>query len=119
MTTLSECPSSDRLRDLIEGVLSESEQAAVVRHLDDCGACQAALERLAAGDAPFAVVARQLAEAGRSLSPDDRSIVSNLVARFRDWGEDLTGEVRGDADVDVDGEVGLDFLGPAPRAGVL
>ena len=117
MTCLSECPSSDRLQALIEGVLSEPEQAAVVRHLDDCGACQAALERLAAGDAPFAVVARQLAEAGRSVSADDRSIVSSLVAQFRDRGDDLTGEIHGD--LEADGELALDFLGPAPRPGVL
>src|SRR5262245_63573586 len=117
MTSVLECPSSDRLLALIEGILSEPEQAAVVRHLDDCGPCQAALERLAAGDAPFAVMARQLAEAGRSISLDDRSIVSSLVAQFRDRDDDPTGEIRGDSE--GDGEVGLDFLGPAPRAGIL
>src|SRR5438552_4003599 len=61
MTSVLECPSSDRLLALIEGVLSEPEQAAIVRHLDDCGPCQPALECLGAGGAPFAVEARAAA----------------------------------------------------------
>src|SRR5579883_2658427 len=117
MTSVFECPSSDRLRALIEGVLSEPDQAAVVRHLDDCGVCQTTLERLAGGDGSFAVVARQLAEAGRSVSSDDRSIVSHLVAQFHERGADVTGEIPGD--VEAGGELALDFLGPAPRPGLL
>ncbi len=72
------------LQAMIGGTLPEPDQTDVARHLDDCEACQHALERLAAGESPFAITARQLAEAGRSESPEDRSVVRGLVSQFRD-----------------------------------
>jgi len=43
----SSCPNDSNLRAVLEGTLSESEQAAVSRHLDRCQACQKRLEELA------------------------------------------------------------------------
>jgi serine/threonine protein kinase len=47
MPALSPCPSADRLRQLLDGALSDPEQADLVAHLDGCGACQRTLETLA------------------------------------------------------------------------
>jgi WD40 repeat protein len=54
MNTTSKCPSSADLRDLLEGNIADSDQAAVVSHLDHCGSCQQSLEALANSDTSLA-----------------------------------------------------------------
>jgi serine/threonine protein kinase len=121
MTALSPCPAPDRLRTLIDGAIAESERSELVRHLDDCEACQQALERLAAGESPFAATARQLAEASRSAGPEEPSILRRLVARLHAPGGDPTGEIRGESgsEAEAQPDAWLGFLGPPSRPGAL
>ena len=49
MSVSSKCPSSADLRELLEGSSADSDQAAVVSHLDQCSSCQQSLEALACG----------------------------------------------------------------------
>src|SRR5438552_502657 len=53
MSVSSKCPSSVDLRELLEGNGADSDQAAVVAHLDRCPSCQQSLEALANGDSSF------------------------------------------------------------------
>jgi eukaryotic-like serine/threonine-protein kinase len=46
----SPCPPADRLRQLLAGETPAAEQAEVIAHLDECAACQRALEDLAGAD---------------------------------------------------------------------
>jgi serine/threonine protein kinase len=55
------------LRDLLEGNLTDPDQAAVVAHLDECRACQQSLEALASPDSSFAVT---LLEQAAYKAPD-------------------------------------------------
>src|SRR5262245_33536869 len=45
------CPSADQLRHLLDGGLSDKEQAELIAHLDTCPGCQQRLEELAGGPA--------------------------------------------------------------------
>ncbi len=55
MSVSSKCPSAADLRDLLEGAIADSDQAAVVSHLDQCSSCQQSLEALANPDSSFGV----------------------------------------------------------------
>src|SRR5689334_2163416 len=119
MRSPSPCPASDRLRALLDGVPPEPEQAELAQHLDDCEACQRALERLAAGDASFDETARRLAEADRSAGSDDPWILRDLEAWLRAPDEEPTGDCFGDHAPEAERSAWLGFLGPAPRPGLL
>ncbi len=47
------CPNPRELQDLLEGSVADSEQAAMVTHLDECTCCQKSLEGLASSDSSF------------------------------------------------------------------
>jgi WD40 repeat protein/serine/threonine protein kinase len=55
MNVSSRCPTSTDLRDLLDGNISDADQAAVVAHLDECSGCQQSLEAIASPDSSFAV----------------------------------------------------------------
>ena len=66
-----ECPETERLRDLLDGMTSESDQAGLTRHLDCCPGCQQRLEMLAVGGtlpAGIARLGRWRSEAGPGLA---------------------------------------------------
>jgi serine/threonine protein kinase len=48
MSHLSTCADADRLRQLIDGTLPETEQQALIAHLDKCPMCQEGLQEAAA-----------------------------------------------------------------------
>jgi hypothetical protein len=50
-----QCLSPDELRELLDGSLADSDQTALVAHLDLCTTCQQSLESLATGDSSVAV----------------------------------------------------------------
>ncbi|MBI5757172.1 MAG: zf-HC2 domain-containing protein [Planctomycetales bacterium] len=54
------CPDPSRLTALIEGKLSESEQAELSRHVEMCECCQKTLESLVGGKQLLDRVARLL-----------------------------------------------------------
>src|ERR1051325_9186842 len=61
MNTPSKCPSSADLRELLEGNIADSDQAALVSHLDQCRSCQQSLEALADSDSSIAVTLQEQA----------------------------------------------------------
>ena len=69
MNVSSKCPSSADLRELLEGIAADSEQA-LVSHLDRCPSCQQSLEALANPDSSFAVT---LLEQPAFKAPDSQS----------------------------------------------
>ncbi len=66
MTT---CPSNDRLRTLLDGQLSESEQAELQQHIDLCEHCQQTLEGLVAGKESWDGIARRLVDGDTPVTP--------------------------------------------------
>ena len=58
MIRVSECPDAVRLRDLLDGMLPDADQASLTSHLDGCTDCQQRLESLAVGGQPWAGVSR-------------------------------------------------------------
>jgi hypothetical protein len=56
------------LRDLLEGSIPDSDQAALVSHLDQCASCQESLEAMANGDSSIA--ATLLEQAAHKAPPD-------------------------------------------------
>ena len=53
MAAPSSCPPAYRLRQLLTGALPAGEQEDLTAHLDDCPACQRALEEQAGADPAF------------------------------------------------------------------
>ncbi len=58
--TPTSCPDKSRLGKHLEGLLSVSEEATLISHLDECEPCRKSLEMLAAGDEPWLAVAREI-----------------------------------------------------------
>jgi serine/threonine protein kinase len=70
MNVSSKCPSAADLRELLDGSLPESDQTAVVSHLDQCSPCQQSLEALANPDSSFTAT---LLEQASYKAPDAAS----------------------------------------------
>ena len=108
MSVSSKCLSSTDLRELLEGNMADSDQAAVASHLDQCGCCQHSLEALADVDGSLGATlldqaalktpepqsaywtalkkAEQALTAGKCLSPHRRRFQSrSLRFRCRSW----------------------------------
>src|SRR6185436_3830325 len=68
MNTSSKCPSTVDLRDLLEGNVPDSNQVAMVSHLDQCASCQESLEAMAKGESSIAVTL--LEQAAHKAPPD-------------------------------------------------
>src|SRR5262245_58053368 len=105
------CPAVNELRDLLDGMLPDTEQADLTRHLDDCPRCQQRLEVLAVGGEPWSGVARleRRPAAGPALS---RAMAH--LKQAADGVRTLTGPP-----VPVDFEPVLGFLDPPARPGAL
>ncbi len=58
--TLTSCPDKSRLGKHLEGLLTVSDEATLISHLDECEPCRKILEKLAAGDEPWLAVAREI-----------------------------------------------------------
>lgn len=52
MDPITRCPDPERLRKLVEGVLTDDTVAGLIAHLDACPACRASLDSLSAGPLP-------------------------------------------------------------------
>jgi eukaryotic-like serine/threonine-protein kinase len=59
MNVTTKCPSARELREVLENNAADSDQAAVVAHLDQCTCCQQALEALANDDGSLARTLRE------------------------------------------------------------
>lgn len=60
MKTTTACPSTEELRALLDGSLSEPQQVVDVQHLDHCQCCQVKLEELATGGTNLSQVVERL-----------------------------------------------------------
>lgn len=78
--TASACPANDRLQQLLEGTLSPSEQGDLIAHLDECAACQQALETLAGGDAVLQSAARALQQTAIREEAPLRRLLDDLAS---------------------------------------
>jgi serine/threonine protein kinase len=63
MTAQTTCPEPTRLRGLLDGALSDEDQAALTGHLETCPRCQEALESLVAGRESWEGAAARLRDA--------------------------------------------------------
>ena len=66
---MSDCPTSERLRSLLDGQPSDAEQAELQQHIDECESCQQTLEGLVAGKESWDGVARRLGDAEPPVTP--------------------------------------------------
>jgi WD40 repeat protein len=113
MTEPAPCPDRDRLSALLNGGLSEAEQLALARHLDGCGACQEALQRLASDREAWSETASKL-HAVQAASPPGPAL-QRVLAAFR--GPD--GPERTQAEPADTHDEELAFLGPPQEPGHL
>src|ERR1044071_856947 len=63
------CPPDDRLRSLLDGKLSEAEQAELQQHIDSCERCQRTLEGLVAGKESWHGIARRFGDDDTPVTP--------------------------------------------------
>jgi anti-sigma factor RsiW len=61
MQVTCDCPSSELLKELLDGALAADDQARVSHHLEKCAACQQSLEAFVAGKQSWAGAKEQLA----------------------------------------------------------
>src|SRR5947208_15780944 len=101
--TNCDCPSTDALRGLIRGRLSDPEQAELTHHLDDCPECQAKLENLAADGDP------KISDAVRHVNQTIPPQQSAYWRALQDAETNLTQSVDTARDTDRTGEFSLDF----------
>lgn len=108
--TPAECPCRDELQALLDGRLSESQQAEIVRHLDECAECQQALEGVAVCESAVC----QLVQHIDRDRPDAKSAFWPAVEQLRDGlQETIVPQRLSDADrLARSGDVKLDFLSP-------
>src|SRR5437879_844779 len=112
MSRQATCPSPDRFQELLAGSLSPRELQEVTDHLDECGSCQQALEALAAGDLhlPTALhaVGQGQPRSDSAYWPALQKLENEVVTLLQTPGK-----------ADTQGELSLDFLGPAEEPGYL
>jgi hypothetical protein len=102
MSAHTPCPDTGRLEGLLRDNLPQGEQSVLTDHVGECTACQAALDRLAAGPATDA-----LREAERGRPPAD----SAYWPAVRELDSEVTQADSGDQRRPP--EVPLDFLAPS------
>ncbi len=107
MRTQPSCPGAALLREHLEGLLPEPEQAALVEHLDGCSDCQRALEVLAAGGGELLEATRHLDE---GLQERRHALCQVLAGPQPTPGPSDTAPVEG-----TDEPSALAFLGPSER----
>ncbi len=66
---MSDCPTTNRLRSLLDGALPETEQSELQQHIDSCERCQQTLEGLVAGKESWDGLARRLGDGETPVTP--------------------------------------------------
>ncbi|MFN0053066.1 MAG: protein kinase domain-containing protein [Planctomycetales bacterium] len=111
MASLKSCPEPERLKQLLDGSLTESELGNLTAHLDDCAVCQQTMEGLSAGRETWAGAAAKL---NAAASPDD-PILSQALEEARRTGLGGTAQPGKREDLGA----ALSFLSPPDAAGHL
>jgi anti-sigma factor RsiW len=78
MSRSTACPSEERLRALLDGLLSDFDTEALTAHLDDCPACRRRLEGLAGGPDAVGGLASKLRPEPNADSPALRDLLAHL-----------------------------------------
>jgi eukaryotic-like serine/threonine-protein kinase len=120
MIRQADCPDAVRLQDLLDGMLPDSEQAELTRHLDLCTRCQQQLETLALGGQPWSGVARF--ERWRAQPEPALGRVIAELKQSLAGPPDAIAAMRSHPAVAADDEAGepiLDFLTPSEQPGRL
>jgi WD40 repeat protein len=120
MIRQADCPDAVRLQDLLDGMLPDSEQAELTRHLDLCTRCQQQLETLALGGQPWSGVARF--ERWRAQPEPALGRVIAELKQSLAGPPDAIAATRSHPAVAADDEAGepiLDFLTPSEQPGRL
>ena len=111
MNVSTGCPGGRELRDLLESSAADSDQAAMVSHLDQCPGCQQALEALANDDA---TLNKTLREQTALKTPDANSAYWPALQKME---QALTQEVPTARRSSP--EISLAFLDPADEGDYL
>ena len=119
MIRVSECPDAVRLRDLLDGMLPDADQASLTSHLDGCADCQQRLESLAVGGQPWAGVSRLSRSRLRSEPALGRAIDQLKQSLPTDDLSLHSGICTPPPVLPEEGEPSLDFLAPPEQPGQL
>ena len=103
------CPSSEQLKALLDGSLTEPEQTLLQGHVDGCVTCQKALESLVAGTESWDAAVGHLRG---ELAPPDAAILSEAIRNLK-ADEFIEASSRGGSAAMKP----LDFLEPSDRPG--
>jgi len=106
MAARPDCPDVSRIRAMLDGALSEEEQVALAKHLEQCEECQNHFERLATGDEVLPCPTENLK---RAQGRPPETAVQRLVQDLHDTGTDETAA----PEQATPGEPSLDFLAPS------
>jgi hypothetical protein len=108
---MRECPTPGRLEGLLREELDDAEQGLIEAHVEDCSACQEALQHLASGGAGPALLALQTVLSGTGppeTGPEAGAFLEQLKRQLATAGQDgprraASGAVRGVELPEVDG----------------
>ena len=91
MPTTSSCPDQARLASLRDGDLPESEHSTLIRHLDECPRCQAAMAELGGG-ASWPDMAEKLRQdtGAEGLEPGLERVLDDIAEQTRTQQHDGT-----------------------------
>src|SRR5262245_35752825 len=106
----SPCPDAASLRQLLDGALPETRQAALHQHLETCVACRAALDKLATEGRSFGNLARELQRDAPAPEPGLQRVLEQAA-------QPLASETQAETRVSQDED--LAFLAPSSRPGHL
>jgi WD40 repeat protein/serine/threonine protein kinase len=112
MSCETPCPEPERLKQLLDSSLTDTDQARVVGHLDSCTGCQRSLEELAAGDSSWPEAVRHL----DGDAPPATSAFWPALAQLEDGGaatRAMPPPAPGQGLDGSDNPLSLDFLQPA------
>ena len=109
----SVCPTSEQLKTLLDGSLTEPDQTALQTHVDGCPSCQQALERLVAGTESWDAAVGHLRD--ETTQPDGAVLAEALQQMKRD--EFVEAAWQGAASAANSSTGPLDFLEPSDQPG--
>ncbi len=109
MTTATSCPRPEKLQELLDGRLPDSEHGQLLRHVETCQACQATLASLTAGSQSWEGAARKILQQPQQEQELGR-LMDELRARRSSGAETTEGSAAGEGSP-------LAFLSPAEKPG--
>jgi uncharacterized protein (TIGR03067 family) len=106
MATLTPCPEPASLQQLLDGTLSQTQQAELTQHLESCAACRTTLDKLATEGRSFAALARDLGHEAAAPEPGLQRVLRDAASASSD---ETQADTRATQDED------LPFLAPSSQ----